>query len=409
MKKAWIKTTAILLSLAMLFALPGCKKEESGKTPTKPITNELTKELTPEPTGAPEPTLETTPEPTGAGTEITPEPTSAAAVPVNGEHVKPAEEFSGDDKALVLASAEAMLASIGELETEEVTAKPLLWKVTDPDGAGVLYLLGSFHITDGRAYKVHPEIMKAYNEADALALEFDLLPYVSIQSKMLEMYSAYVDPEMKTIDTVIGKDLYEKAKDFLTQYNSYAPGLEYYKVYYWESLMTNIMYQLAGIGDVVGYDLYFDSLAYRDGKQVLEFESMQFQNDLMLSADDRMMIMTIEDMLDEEAAAESIEEAKRLYESWLAGDREALEGMIASDYTDPEFLALEEDLQENIKAYNKAMYEERNDGMAAGMKECIEHGGTTLCIVGTAHYIGEKGVVEQLRAAGYTVEQIVLE
>lgn len=423
MRKKLFQTATAVLALTMLLAAPGCKKQETTADVSPTITAELTKEpeATPEPTAEPtkeptaeptkepaaEPTKEPTAEPTDAPTpEPTIEPTGSV---VQGEHVRVAEKLSEKDHATVVSTTETLLSSVASIEGEEITAKPLFWKVTDPDGEGVLYLLGSFHITDSRAYQVHPEIKKAYEASDAVALEFDLLPYVSIQSKALEMYSAYVDTSLKTVDKVIGKELYEKAKAFLTEYNSYVAGLEYYKPYYWDSLMTNIVYQMAGIGDVIGYDLYFDSLAYRDGKTILEFESMEAQNELLLSADNRMYINDIESVLDEESRKEMIEEAGKLYEGWLSGDEEALIELVNPDYSDPEFLALEEDFQENLKAYNKAMYEERNNGMAAGMKECIENGTVTLCIVGTAHFLGETGAVNQLKKAGYIVEQIVLE
>ncbi len=389
--------------------MPGCKKQETSVDPTPTVTTEITKE--PEATTAP--TVEPTAEPTVAPTETpapteAPEPTKAPEkTPIAGQFVHQTQEYAGDDKMVLMASADTLVQSVPN--DREVTARPLFWKVTDPDGAGVLYLLGSFHITDEQAYAVHPEIMKAYAQADAVAFEFDMLPYVTIQSKLLEMYSAYIDPEMKTVDKVFGTELFEKTKAFLTEYNSYAPGLEYYNAYYWDSLVTNIVYQLAGLGETIGYDMYFDALAYKDQKQVLEFESMEFQNDLLMSADDRMFIMEIEDALDEESRNETVQSAMELYEKWLAGDEEALNELIATDYEDPEFLALPEDLQENLKAYNKRMYEERNNNMAAGMKECIESGNVTLCIVGTAHYLGETGAVQQLKDAGYTVEKIVLE
>lgn len=409
MRKSLFKTVVAVAALGAVFAMPGCKKQETTADVTPTVTAEITKE--PEATNAPTeaPTPEPTAEPTAAPTEApTPEPTEVPTpMPQKGQHVNQAAAYGSEDKEIILSAANALISSV--MTDGENTAKPLFWKATDPDGDGVLYLLGSFHIADNQAFPVHPEIMRAYETADAVAFEFDMLPYLSVQSKALEMYSGYLDPSLKTVDNVLGAELFEKAKAFLTEYNSYAPGYEYYNAYYWNSLVTNIVYQLAGIGEAIGYDMYFDSLAYRDNKKILEFESMEFQNELLQSADERMFIMEIEDALDEEKRNETVQSAIDLYKAWLKGDENALNELIENDYSDPEFLALPEDLQENLKAYNKAMYEDRNNGMAAGMMECIEKGNVTLCIVGTAHYLGETGAVKQLQDAGYIVEQIVLE
>ena len=50
---------------------------------------------------------------------------------------------------------------------------------------------------------------------------------------------------------------------------------------------------------------------------------------------------------------------------------------------------------------------DRNDAWLAPLQQRLQDGqGTTLVVVGALHLLGSDGVVEKLRAKGYTVERI---
>lgn len=64
-------------------------------------------------------------------------------------------------------------------DDEEVvsSATPLLYEVTKEGYDNKIYLFGSIHMADNRAYPMNDKIMEAYNNSDSLGVEFDIVAY----------------------------------------------------------------------------------------------------------------------------------------------------------------------------------------------------------------------------------------
>ena len=56
--------------------------------------------------------------------------------------------------------------------------------------------------------------------------------------------------------------------------------------------------------------------------------------------------------------------------------------------------------------YNKAMLDDRNQGMAQAALSYLQSGDTVFLAVGTAHMLDEMGLVQLLTDAGCTVERV---
>jgi hypothetical protein len=54
----------------------------------------------------------------------------------------------------------------------------------------------------------------------------------------------------------------------------------------------------------------------------------------------------------------------------------------------------------------RKLFDERNIKMTSKIQGYLNSGGTYFVIVGSGHLIGERGVVELLKAKGYEVEQL---
>jgi len=102
---------------------------------------------------------------------------------------------------------------------------------------------------------------------------------------------------------------------------------------------------------------------------------------------------------------------EELYELWCAGDEATLREEL-SDEVDTSELTEEElaeyEAQKHLhEEYNKAMSYDRNDGMLKVAIEYLESGDVVFYAVGLAHLLNNvNGLVDALRAAGYTVELV---
>ncbi|MBP3728742.1 MAG: TraB/GumN family protein, partial [Lachnospiraceae bacterium] len=93
-----------------------------------------------------------------------------------------------------------------------------------------------------------------------------------------------------------------------------------------------------------------------------------------------------------------------MFELWCRGDEEEIFRAIEEETKE------EEDITEEEKAlteeYNEAMMLKRNAQMLEKAKEYMASGQRVFFAVGLAHLTGEKGLVEGLKAAGYSLNQV---
>ena len=100
-----------------------------------------------------------------------------------------------------------------------------------------------------------------------------------------------------------------------------------------------------------------------------------------------------------------MESIRELFELWCSGDEAALIAYICSD-ADPDNSDLTDEERALIEEYNNAMGPNRNDDMLEVAIGYLESGDVVFYAVGLAHLLAEDGLVNTLRAAGYTVELV---
>jgi hypothetical protein len=134
-------------------------------------------------------------------------------------------------------------------------------------------------------------------------------------------------------------------------------------------------------------------------KKVLEVESGMQQYEMFANFSQELQILLLETNLDY-TVAEYGAELQELYDLWCAGDEAALRTALAEE--DNELIAEEPVYQE----YVDKVIIQRNEGMLDVAVEYLESGETVFYAVGIAHLLQENGLVDTLRTAGYTVEQV---
>ena len=60
---------------------------------------------------------------------------------------------------------------------------------------------------------------------------------------------------------------------------------------------------------------------------------------------------------------------------------------------------------EESKRYERRLREDRNPHMTDRLEKCLHSTEACFMVVGAAHVIGSEGIVKQLQARGYRVEQ----
>lgn len=282
-----------------------------------------------------------------------------------------------------------------ETESVESACTPILYKVTAESG-GVLYLFGSIHATDSRAYPLPDYVMQAYYDSDYLAVECDMVAFSSDFAAQTELVSKLVLADGTTIADHIGQETYAAAKTLLQEHGQYFSLYDSYGPVMWMSLLESVVIDLSGLDANNGVDMHFLQLAKKENKEVREVESVEFQYDLLLSLSDALMTLLIDAYVeDPQGAADG---TAALFEAWLTGDETALLEESAEEVPEEE-AAL-------YSAYETKLVTERNLEMADTAEDYLSQGGTGFFVVGAAHIIGEGACAELLSERGYTVERI---
>ena len=263
-------------------------------------------------------------------------------------------------------------------EQKDFSYMPITYKVCDEDSC--IHITGSFHIGDKRIKKLDQKLIDVYNQADYLALE------IKEDSTNL---SDYLIGEGKTIQDIVSPELYEKLEKFSQEHPTYA--LEFYKRYNlgMNATILDLLPFLEAKAQTSGIDAIFQNKAERDGKEILTFETLEYQFNLLMGSPNELYISMIEDIIDnyDEIAEYQFE----TYEAYLSGDEEKFTELIAADEVNEETAS-----QAEIDYYNE-LYTNRNNRMTETIKEYLKDNKNVYVVVGAAHVLPEGGILDQLR------------
>lgn len=277
-------------------------------------------------------------------------------------------------------------------------AKGCFWKVSDEDNT--VYLLGSIHVSDSSLYPLSKDILSSFINSQALVVEANISEQKPEEIQYAQQLMFYEGED--TIKKHISDETYKKYVEFMESIG--VPADTYDKMKPWAAALTiqNLQLASAEISASMGIDLYFMTLAY--GKlPIIEIEGSEYQYDMFNSfspelQESQLIGSLTADSCSEKNNAESVTVVKMMLNFWKTGDTDGLETMIfgAEPTTDLE------------KEYSKKLFDDRNENMAKYVIKMLQEDAENdyFVIVGAGHMLNHNGVVELLRKAGYTVEQV---
>lgn len=289
-------------------------------------------------------------------------------------------------------------------QESETAAKGAFWKVSG--GKNTVYLLGSVHLADSRIYPMNDDMLEAFDGSDVLAVEVNLLDIAEGQNYMQEKMF-YQDGT--TIDQVISEELYTQYAEKMESFS--IPKQMYDTLKPWSAAFTIQNLDAQANSDYsggLGVDAYFMTKANQI-KPIIEIEGLKFQTDLLdgFSAElqEGFLVSVLAPPSEEtpEDSETDEDEAKptivttldQILATWITGDIEALDALIALDV-------------DATDEFNTKFFFERNEHMYQAVLEYLEDDTkqTYFVVVGAGHMISDKGIVKLLQDKGYTVDLI---
>lgn len=316
------------------------------------------------------------------------------------EHVDtPPVAASASAMPSAAASTDAVAsASSGPTQVNPPVAnawRPFLYKV---GGAKPSYLFGTIHVPDERLLMPPESLKVAFHEAEEIVTELPLDDTSPAHAMALAGM-----PKGKTLATELSKPVYERLKATLDKkgLGMAMPMMDHMKV--WAiAIQVELLDHLQ---ELMGGKKPIDVVLHDRGKELgkktsgLETEAEQLSVFDTLTKDEQSRFL--EEALD---AREADERAHRdsfalLMSSYLAGDESTLLGQLNAGFD------LKKPLDQKLM---KRLILDRNkimaDRIAAKLKSTPGH--TYLFAIGSAHLLGDDGIVAQLKKSGLNVERV---
>lgn len=266
--------------------------------------------------------------------------------------------------------------------TDKKQYQGLLWEISGNGLQKPSYLFGTMHVSSKLAFHLSDSFYHCIRQADIVALETDpqRLQEDFSKSSMLRLSSRYM--------TDMGAGMMTKDAFTIGSYSDLLrTGLTYRP-----EMINHLLYRSFAAQEDFEEDTFLDMYIYQVGKKMGK-RATGVEN---FAESERLMLEAYRDAANDKKnkRPERIENAgEKLNDAYRRGDLDMLDSLSNNQFSSPAFL-------------EKFLYK-RNENMFRSIDSIIRKD-ALFAGVGAAHLPGERGLINMLRKAGYTVRSIAM-
>lgn len=272
----------------------------------------------------------------------------------------------------------------------------LLWKVEGNGAKGATYLFGTHHIAPATLLETTPGLTDALNGSDVVYGEVDMQTAtdpVKTQQLMMQLAMA---PSDSTMTRLMTKEQLDSVNAVLGKYTQGAFTVDQMDMMKPALLTTQIsvLQTMTAFPDFTGQEQLDNTIQMKArelGKPVMGLETIEFQTNMLLGdpitdqIDALMETVRLDDI--------AVKKAQDLAMAYLLGNLESVQNIMF----DPQ-IGMDE------KSAEKLIYSRNTDWIDQLIPAMSEN--QLFVAVGCGHLVGDKGLIEMLRKAGYTVSPV---
>jgi uncharacterized protein YbaP (TraB family) len=269
--------------------------------------------------------------------------------------------------------------------------EPLLWKASDGDNS--VYLLGSFHLLKPEDYPLSPKAYAALDDAERVL--FELSPEeMNDPSLGQKMAQVALRSDGRTLQAALPAETWSQLVAYASERGLPLQNFQAFDTWFMGLMIGITEMQRVGLDPNLGLDKHFAARALADGKPVGALETAAQQFAMFDGLSPAEQLQSLQDSLGDADKME--QEIARMHALWREGDAEALHALSGAE------------MKRDYPALYERMNVARNRAWLPKIRALLDAGGDddALVVVGAMHLLGEDGVVQMLRDAGYTVERL---
>jgi uncharacterized protein YbaP (TraB family) len=275
----------------------------------------------------------------------------------------------------------------------EAGQKLFCWKVTGSEG-GAVYLLGTIHVGRAEFYPLPAVIENSFKAADTLVTETDLTEPQGSSRLLKLLLEKGTYPRGDTVENHIGAETRAHLAHYVATSKELGSDYTHLKPWFLSIAIAIVEAKRAGLNTNEGIDRHFVDQATAMKKPIGTLETSEFQLELMNSFSDELQDqLLLAALLDTEKKPEVM---GQLLQAWKSGNAEGLHETTTRYLRDYPVL----------KPLFEKMFDQRNDAMTQKIEAFLKTPKTVFVAVGAGHLTGERGILAQLRAKNYEIEQL---
>ncbi len=287
----------------------------------------------------------------------------------------------------LLAPSHAADSNAASATKANPSTKGLFWEIKSGDKT--VYMFGSIHIAKPDFYPLPKAVEAAYQRAEVLAVELDASD-PGLQQK-LAPHVTYAPPNK--LQNHLTEATWKQLSDTV---GPNAQAMQSLKPVIVATALSLGMLQQLGYDMEAGIDLHFIKQAKADGKRIQEFETPEFQAQVLTSLNDADNDAMLSYTLSALKTGEMKQTIDAMVKTWRNGDAKALAKLLReSSSKDP-----------GSEKMMKALFDERNILMAEKIIQLLQSGKPAFIVVGAGHMAGPNSIVDLLQKKGIKVTQI---
>lgn len=268
-------------------------------------------------------------------------------------------------------------------------ARHVFWRL-DKAAGGQLFLLGSLHFGDERLYPLPPVVEEAYRHASAVVFETDLRQTMQPGFGELMRVRAELPPPTTLADLIPAAAL-ESFRAVARDLGAEPSSLERFRAWYCANQLMSLALRRAGVDPRRGIDQVFCARAVSDQKPVEMLEAPQFQVELFAGLEEKQAAALLTESLGEVSQVRDFVE--RMLAAYVRGDLQTLADLVTASF-------------DGVPELRRRFLDDRNAAWMPALEALARRAGSQFVVVGTGHLLGEDGVVERLRRAGYRITRL---
>jgi hypothetical protein len=270
----------------------------------------------------------------------------------------------------------------------DAAEKKSLWRIRSK--SNVVYLLGSVHYLKSENYPLAEVMEAAFRDAHRVVFEINMESAQGSQTQQLMAFKGlYTDGT--TLKDHVTPETYAQADKEFQRLGLDIQIFNQFKPWFTALSLLAVKLQALGFDPSQGIDFYFSRKAKQEKKETSGLETLEYQFDLFDKLPQRVQEALLLQSL---SGGESTEAAvNAVVKAWAAGDLQALDTLLLRDW------------REYPELY-QSLVVERNRAWLPKIESYLAQNENTLVVVGAGHLAGKDGLIEMLKARGYSVEQL---